>query len=157
MATASDVQCSFYFEHIVSCADLSGVSAFCAPFVADESADTAAVEQQSQQLLDIARNRCGSHVLECLLSHASRVLDGAAPDNESVVVIVAFVARLAALCVKSIATLEIDAYAAHVLKTLVRLLAGRKLKVSKKCNFIALTNNRRNDATSVGKAIYCER
>jgi hypothetical protein len=81
------------------------------------------------QLLDISVDKCGSHVLECLLAHITRVFDASAneADAEQVSIVASFVLRLATVLHGELQRVELDAYATHVLKTLIKVLAGKRL------------------------------
>ena len=94
--------------------------------VSDEDATSEKREQSRKQLLEIARNKCGSHVLECLLAHSSRVLstpDALRAENRDVVE--RFVLQLADVLLSELKRVEIDSYAVHVLKTLIKVLSGK--------------------------------
>lgn len=95
----------------------------------DDEATDERREQSRKQLLEIARNKCGSHVLECLLAHSSRVLsaiDTLRDENRSVVE--QFVVQLTQVLLGDLKRVEIDSYAVHVLKTLIKVLSGKLLK-----------------------------
>ena len=74
--------------------------------------------------------------MECLLAHMTRVLAPTAAgaivvSNEHSARIEAFVLQLTDALCGELQIVEIDAYATHVLKTLIKVLAGKRLNFVK--------------------------